>query len=252
MPTSEPSLGSPLPHKRPMVCRYAPGGGGQEGRGVGGRSPRSWRARQRAESRGDPPDTLDAACVGVCQRACCWPSVASTRSSRYHDRSSHFGRFSLAFGAGAPRRCRHCLRSPGAPLLHRQVSPPGPRADSRLCSCGGSISASSHSPLLHWTGSVLRVPVFSKSLFSRHLRTFKLKRAPCGCPAGPAPAHNPLSPPPLSSPPHARRAQEWTDCVDACGVQGFGSDRPCACRRVRRHEHQSKQERVCLLGRLSA
>jgi hypothetical protein len=40
---------------------------------------------------------------------------------------------------------------------------------------------------LDWVG--VGAPVFSKSRFSRHLRTFKLKRAPCGCPAGPAPTY---------------------------------------------------------------
>jgi hypothetical protein len=101
------------------------------------------------------------------------------------------------------------FRSPGAPPLHRRVSPRGPRADSRLCSCGGSISL----PPLHargcctglgrcWCTRVFQVPFKSASPdFQVEASPMRLPRGtrantyPHGLGAGSTRARVPLSPP---------------------------------------------------------
>ena len=94
----------------------------------------------------------------------------------------------MAFYAGAPQRCRQGWQSAGTPPLCRLVRPPNPRAEFRICSCGGCSSrppfaarrcctlAGRHSGGRY--ASTDRVCQNSpRSLFSRHLRSFKKTNA---------------------------------------------------------------------------
>ena len=105
----------------------------------------------------------------------------------------------MTFYAGAPQRCRQGWQSARNPPLQRLVRPPNPRAEFRICSCGGCSSrppfdarrcctlAGRHSGGRY--ASTDRVCQNSpRSLFSRHLRSLKKNNA-----AAPRdPSHTPM------------------------------------------------------------
>ena len=166
----------------------------------------------------------------------------------------------MAFYAGAPQRCRQGWQSAGTPSSYRRARPPNPRAEFRICSCGGCSSrppfdarrcctlAGRHSGGRY--ASTDRVCQNSpRSLFSRHLRS--LKKNKCGCPPGPQPyphgvgwvtAGTQCEGVPLVGahplPPCPAVLQGWTHRRDGGGVLRPSRDRPEARRRARRREHQ--------------
>ena len=96
-----------------------------------------------------------------------------------------------------------------------------------------------------------------RSLFSRHLRSFKKNK--CGCPPGPQPyphgvgwvtAGTQCEGVPLVGahplPPCPAVLQEWRDRRDVCGGLRPSRDRREARRRARRREHQRRHLRVRL------